>query len=126
MIYKYALFFAIFIIGELLFNWTWYKYLRRIFQNTEAQSSTNNGKNINKLLFIDISVFKGIMERFILYSCLVINLTSILVVFAAIKIGTRLKDNDNKVKSDYFLIGNLSSIMIAIFYCYLFGRIITY
>ena len=70
-------------------------------------------------LGFDISVFKGVLERFLLYFVLSIQLPQILIVNGAIKIGTRFERND-KIKNDYFLIGNLSSIFIAIVYYYLF------
>jgi hypothetical protein len=39
----------------------------------------------------------------------------ILVVFGALKIGTRL-DKSDAIKNDYFIIGNFSSILAALIY----------
>ena len=72
---------------------------------------------------MNMSTFKGTMERLIMSTCLAIGVTSILVVFGALKIGTRLKSPDNKIQNDYFLIGNLSSIYISVIYVYVFGKI---
>lgn len=59
------------------------------------------------------------MERIIIAICLVIGVTPILIVFGALKIGTRLKSPDDKIQNDYFLVGNLSSIFIAIVYMWI-------
>ena len=64
------------------------------------------------------------MERLIMATCLAIGVVPILIVFGALKIGTRLKSPDNKIQNDYFLIGNLSSIFISVIYVYIFEKII--
>lgn len=59
-------------------------------------------------LGMDISVFKGILERFVIFFCLSIGIQQILIVFGALKIGTRLvNQKTNTISNDYFLIGNL-------------------
>lgn len=62
------------------------------------------------------------MERLFMSLDLILGFTPILVVFGTIKLGTRFKDNQD-IKNDYFLIGNFSSILIAMMYyfCYLKG-----
>jgi hypothetical protein len=66
---------------------------------------------------IDISVIKGVLERLFLFLCLVHNLPQALIAFVAIKIGTRfLPENGDKISHDYFLIGNITSLLIAVLY----------
>lgn len=125
MIYKYVLFIAICIIGEILINVTWFKYLKRKFTGENSNEEISNKEtrdSPNTILGENISTFKGIMERFIIATCLVIGVTPILIVFGALKIGTRLKSPDDKIQNDYFLIGNLSSIFISVIYVYIFEK----
>lgn len=125
MIYKYVLFIAICIIGEILINVTWFKYLKRKFTGENSNEEISNKEtrdSPNTILGVNISTFKGIMERFIIATCLVIGVTPILIVFGALKIGTRLKSPDDKIQNDYFLIGNLSSIFISVIYVYIFEK----
>ncbi len=61
------------------------------------------------------SWFKGLIERLFLVFMLLAGFEgAAIVVFGAIKLGTRLdNDKDTKVSNDYFLIGNLLSIAAA-------------
>ncbi|MDX1686112.1 MAG: hypothetical protein R3275_12815 [Saprospiraceae bacterium] len=56
-----------------------------------------------------ITVIKGILERLILYSGILMGYPQILIAFGALKIGTRIQSKDH-ISNDYFLIGNLLSI----------------
>jgi len=62
-------------------------------------------------------------ERFIITIGLIMNFAPIIIVFGTIKLGTRFEQNKD-IKNDYFLIGNLSSILIAIFYKWLLDVVI--
>jgi hypothetical protein len=43
------------------------------------------------------------------------SLPTIIVFFAALKLGTRLKDQqESKITNDYFLVGNITSVAMAI------------
>lgn len=121
-----AIYLGIFIPGELVFNLTWFRYLKSYFQFQELKK---NGVVINeendtpvKFLKFNLSTFKGFLERLTISIGLILGLASILIVFGAIKLGTRFKD-DQDIKNDYFLIGNFSSILIAILYYYSFKTI---
>jgi hypothetical protein len=119
MICNYLYFILIFLVGEILFNITFFQYLKEYFD----VEKTSENESENKFLGFKISIFKGLLERFVLYFALTINLTQILIVFGAIKIGTRFEKND-KIKNDYFLIGNFSSIFISIVYYFIFNQLI--
>lgn len=124
MICKYTLFIAICIFGEIVINLTWFRYLKRKFSvENSNEEATKTG---DTLFYLNISTFKGIIERYIIAACLSIGLTPILIVFGALKIGTRLKSPDDKIQNDYFLVGNLSSIFIAVLYVYLYQKTIHY
>ncbi|MEO9484676.1 MAG: hypothetical protein ABJG47_14555 [Ekhidna sp.] len=61
------------------------------------------------------SVLRGALERGFLYIILLVNLPQGMAFFGALKIATRLKDDD-KISNDYFLTGNLVSVLIVIGY----------
>lgn len=113
------IFIIIFLVGELLFNLTWFKYLKKVFEIEKNKELTSK-----KILLLNLSTFKGILERFIISIGLILTFPAILIVFGTIKLGTRfIKDKEvktQKIENDYFLIGNFSSIIISILYYYLF------
>lgn len=78
--------------------------------------------NISKT---DRSRIKGIFERVFLSLCLINNIFPLLTVYAALKLGTRL-GNSHQVKNDYFLIGNITSILLAMLLYGIFNFIKTY
>lgn len=63
----------------------------------------------------DIETMKGILERLVLFAGLMAGFSTVLVMFGALKLGTRLHDEkDKNVSNNYFLIGNLFSALVAI------------
>jgi hypothetical protein len=63
----------------------------------------------------DVETFKGILERLVLFTGLTGGYSTVLVMFGALKLGTRLHDEKDKIVSNnYFLVGNLLSAFIAI------------
>ena len=72
------------------------------------------------------SVFKGLIERAFLTYSLYSGFPHALTLFGALKLGTRLKSADNEQTeegrkkesnyNDYYLIGNLISVSLSIFY----------
>lgn len=86
------------IVANVLFAW-----LRSKFEKpTEEKPS------------LLMSVAKGILERALLYLALVNNIPTVIVMFGAIKLGTRLDSKEKRVSNDYFLIGNFLSVLIVI------------
>jgi hypothetical protein len=59
------------------------------------------------------SIGKGILERTMLFLGLIWGIQSVIILFGALKIATRLDQDKSKVSNDYFLIGNLMSVLIA-------------
>ncbi len=59
-------------------------------------------------------VLKGILERIVLIVGLMAGYPHVITAFGALKIGTRIKQDESRVSNDYFLIGNLISILSAI------------
>lgn len=55
-----------------------------------------------------VSIVKGLIERTFV---VVVLLTS-----SALKIATRIKDTEDKVSNDFFLVGNLVSVLFGIGY----------
>jgi hypothetical protein len=62
------------------------------------------------------SVLKGILERAFILVCLFNSMAAALSLLGALKIATRIKDEENKISNDFFLIGNLVSILFAVAY----------
>lgn len=95
---SYLMHSAIFVIGELvslLIFWTITKLFKR--------DLTLSG------------VLRGALERGFLFVIMIINLPQAMAFFGALKIATRLKDDD-KISNDYFLVGNLVSVLMVIAY----------
>jgi len=59
-------------------------------------------------------VLKGMLERLVLVIGLLAGYPHVITAFGALKIGTRIREGENKVSNDYFLVGNLISILAAI------------
>lgn len=72
------------------------------------------------------SLFKGFIERMFLMIFLFHNLAPALTFFSALKLATRLKHDEPAGQgnrfNDYYLIGNLVSVTIALFYVYLLNN----
>ncbi|MBK7957313.1 MAG: hypothetical protein IPK03_03890 [Bacteroidetes bacterium] len=123
MIIKTLVFGSIFILGELTMNYTLFSYLKKYFGFNERMANQENKTN-KPFLGINLSVFKGLLERFVIYICLVLGISQVLIVFGAIKIGTRF-DKTKEVTNDYFLIGNFCSILIAVFYFFVYNKLLS-
>lgn len=115
MAVKLLVFLSVFIVGELIVNNTLFAYIKSYFKFKSQDE--------NKFLFFNISVFKGVLERFVLFLALSMDLSQILIVFGAIKIGTRINPNQDRIKNDYFLIGNFFTILVSILYILLYSII---
>ena len=64
----------------------------------------------------DIQTLKGILERLVLFVGLINGYVTVLVVFGALKLGTRLHDEkgpNHVPTNDYFIVGNFLSILVA-------------
>ena len=60
------------------------------------------------------SILKGILERLVLFIALIHGYPQILIAFAAMKLGTRLHEEENtEISNTYFLAGNFLSILLA-------------
>ena len=95
-------FVLILLVGEILSIGIFY-LINRTF---------NQGKNGISLK----SVLKGVVERLFLFLSLIHSLPQSFIVFGALKIATRLKDQNDKISNDYFLMGNLASLILSISY----------
>ncbi len=80
-----------------------FAYLRKRFEKPSEEKPT---------LFM--SVFKGVLERALLYLALLNNVPTVIVMFGAIKLGTRLDSKEKRISNDYFLVGNFISVLIVI------------
>lgn len=89
---------AIFVVGELVALGIFY-LITRMFSRSPTLSS----------------ILRGALERAFLYIILLVNIPAGMAFFGALKIATRLKDDD-KISNDYFLVGNLVSVLIVIGY----------
>lgn len=97
-----------FIVGEIVANIIFY-FVRNFFNNLSVKPDESQ----NPLL----SILKGTLERFVLFIFLYFGHMPILILFGALKIGTRLKEAaGSSISNDYFLIGNLLSVLIAFVY----------
>lgn len=87
-------------------------------------------KSVNNKKFDAKSTIKGMLERLFMTYSLCQGFPHVLTLFGALKLGTRLKradkeDTPENIKkeaayNDYYLIGNLISVGLSIFYYTLF------
>ena len=70
----------------------------------------------NKDKISKTSILKGILERTFILVSLHYNMPPVLTLLGALKIATRIKDHEDKVSNDFFLIGNLISILFGMAY----------
>ena len=106
------LFLAAFTIGEIAAFFVFY-FIRKALASDNKQTAR--------------SILKGWLERFIILLGLASSLPTILIFLGAIKLGTRLKEQqESKVSNDYFLIGNITSIATGILEFLLFKELMGY
>ena len=95
----------IFFLQEL-FALVVFHFIRRYFQKQ------NNAITAHSWLY---SIMKGILERLFIFMGLLNDMPMVIGFFGALKLGTRLDtDKNDRVTNDYFLIGNIVSILIVI------------
>lgn len=86
-----------------------FKYVRKYYAKTFSHHS------------IKKSIFHGILERSVLFIGLLYGFQSIIIMFGTIKIATRIKDdNKERVSNDYFIVGNLLSVLFVFISLFLF------
>lgn len=76
------------------------------------------------------AALRGVLERGFLLTALLQGVPQALILFGALKIGTRFKEGEDQLSNDYFLVGNLISAFlvfnisnhIQIHYCLTDGR----
>lgn len=68
----------------------------------------------------------GILERMFLYVGLIQGFGQSLILFGALKIGTRLKNEEDKISNDYFLVGNLVSVSLVFLTIAIWNYLIKY
>jgi hypothetical protein len=100
----------IFVVGELFASFLFY-FLNKKFM----KSDTKDDELIKKIKIDYISLIKGILERGVMFLGLLLSYPQILILFGALKIGTRFK-SDEKISNDYFFIGNIVSVLFVLIY----------
>lgn len=93
------------VVMETIVNIVFYQLNTRVFSNKENEDE----KGLQPR-----DVLKGMLERIFLIIGLVNGYPHVITAFAALKIGTRINDKEHKISNDYFLIGNLISLLAAI------------
>lgn len=73
------------------------------------------------------SIIKGFIERVFLMIFLYNDYAAALTLYSALKLGTRLKHEESEARenkfNDYYLIGNLVSVTVALMYVYMYKNI---
>ncbi len=60
------------------------------------------------------AILKGALERLVLYTALIHDYPQMLIAFGAMKLGTRLhEEQGSEISNTYFLVGNLLSMLLA-------------
>jgi hypothetical protein len=103
---KYVLSTAVLVVGEGLAALVFY-WLRKKLD--PPRTGTRH----------DASVVKGILERLVVLVGLLAGFPQILTAFGALKISTRLiDDQSDHISNTYFLVGNLLSLLLAMTYAW--------
>ena len=77
-----------------------------------------------------MDIFKGIFERQFLFITLINGIPHGLMVFSALKLAMRIKKHDvsdaeaEEKYNNFFLIGNVISVLIALGYVWLYGQLL--
>ncbi len=94
----------VFIIGEFICIFV-FNYIKKTLGTDKERS------------FAGLSILKGILERLVMFIGLLHDYPQILIVFGALKLGTRLyQDKNEDITNNYFLIGNFVSLLMAMIY----------
>jgi hypothetical protein len=105
----FAAFCLIFGAGEVFAGLLLFPWILRRFAVMEKVESGHSTRRTRWAL--------GLLERFFLFLALLLNIQQSLTVFAASKAGSRLDtERQHRVKTDYFLVGNLVSVTLALLY----------
>jgi hypothetical protein len=113
---KVFIFILIFLLGELLAFFI-FKGIRHRFERASQKDAAS------RRLATSNAILKGWLERFFIFLCLINELPHALTVLGALKIGTRLDaDKHHPVSNDYFLIGNITSILVGIGYFLIWNK----
>lgn len=61
------------------------------------------------------ALYKGLLERLVIYLGLLMGYGVIIAAFGAFKLGTRWKEDEpTPISNDYFLVGNLVSLLVVL------------
>ena len=107
---KHILAIIIFLLGEIVAYFIFIVVKRWGIPNTPTKASK-------------LATAKGILERLTLFTGILYGFPQIIIAFSALKLGTRLheerennEEGENKISNNYFLVGNLISIFLAMVY----------
>lgn len=99
-------FYILIFIFQELFALVVFHFIRRYFQQQNSAITTHSWL---------YSILKGVLERLFIFVGLLNDMPMVVGFFGALKLGTRLDaDKNNRVTNDYFLMGNIVSMLIVI------------
>ena len=101
----------IYILGEVLAHFVIFpeilKHLTKGENNDSSPKEVDRGGNAQ---------LKGHLERGMLFLGFISGFPQVVIAFGALKIGTYFARGEEKIDKDYYLIGNVVSITIALVY----------
>ena len=119
-------------VGEWLANSFIFNRIKDYFHedlSTEIETTNDTNKTTKPLIHfgrnISISAVKGILERGLILAGLLLNMSQVLTLFGALKIGTRLDKSKTEISNNYFLVGNFVSAFLTLIYYYFFKHFST-
>ena len=119
------------VIGELAAAWPVFWMLRKKLGPGQPAGEGAEAPDPSQPKKGDWTVFKGVLERAVLLVGLLAGYPQVIIAFGALKLGTRLHEDfeepapqtsppsrkhKENISNNYFLIGNLVSILLAMFY----------
>jgi hypothetical protein len=87
-----------------------------LFPVIARASKVAKGSRANKWFCSWRDFWKGELERSMLMLGLWVGVPQVFILFGALKIGSHIKDDKSEVPNDYFLIGNVTSVLLCLIY----------
>lgn len=117
-------FLSVFIIGETIAYPAFWLVRKKLSDSIETDGKNEKVETENeKASARNKAIILGVLERLVLFFGMTIGITQVVIMFGALKIGTKFNRSNNGINdkkfNDYFLIGNLTSVLFALLYFFL-------
>ena len=105
-------------LGEILAHYLIFPVMTKLLggRNQAATLTAHDNKDATELDRGGNAQLKGHLERAMLFLGFISGFPQVVIAFGALKIGTYFGQGEEKIDKDYYLIGNVVSITLALIY----------